>query len=544
MLKTSGRTITLALLMPLAFLFVGCTTSLNVTSPNAEYYPLVLLQHPNPSTAQIFAEGLIHQSNKSVSETWNTCLKIAAQSQGILMIDDSVKDAPRMVIVCGLPTLVNMPLRSKEAANAPNLFDLSEKKQSDFRQFIRFMDVWMAIAVKPGLTPGTSRLAVACFDPSRSRIQPFETVASDYSGAASGGPSLGAAQQWSKTPAFRSAATSNWADPEKAPDVRWKSVPLLAADEFLMTFEIQSTGPDAWGNKFRRAAPLTARGAPRHVQQEQAANVPCIVDHGNWCASYLRRTVYVLDCPTVVDALTGICSQLLQAAHQEGNAVHVYVIASPDINAFSLPNGDVYVCAGLLDMLSDADEAAAVLAHEIDHFLQQDATRKICADYDMQVTIDAVTFVVSTAASVAAGQLAQGAAHGVGSMSAQDVSDLTQDAGKLADALSQSTMTMVGSSINRAFIMGYSQQTELRADANAVRYTFAAGYDPRAFSRVFAKLEHAELNYTEQKQLAYSHLINSQPGLKQRESDLCRVLEALDRPSDAPEATPTSGHAP
>lgn len=46
---------------------------------------------------------------------------------------------------------------------------------------------------------------------------------------------------------------------------------------------------------------------------------------------------------------------------------HFYVIKDPDVNAFSLPGGYVYINSGLLDRVRSDDELAGVLGHEITH---------------------------------------------------------------------------------------------------------------------------------------------------------------------------------
>ena len=93
-------------------------------------------------------------------------------------------------------------------------------------------------------------------------------------------------------------------------------------------------------------------------------------------------------------------------------------------------------------------------------------------------------------ASGAAANAAQGSEY-----LAQSATDLAKSAGDAANGFAQYSTTTIGSSVHRTFIMGYSQKTELRADSNAVRYSWAAGYDPKAFSRVFAKLEDVELSF-------------------------------------------------
>lgn len=512
------------------WLLCGCGTWKSIDSPNGGYYSLLLLQKPNPTAQQIFEEGLIHQSEKPVNEAWRDCLKIAAQSQGVLMIDDSLAESPRMVIACGLPAIVEIP-RSKFNQTAmlakSELFDRNDKKKKTEGQFIRFMDVWLAIAVKPGITPGTSKIAVACYDPSSQAIQPFQMADNHQTlDSSKVKPAEGSALAWNNAQAFRPGAASNWADQKNTPEVRWKSVPLLAADDFLINMETQFKNPSVWAKKLSRdASPIQRSNAPA-VVNEQSTDFQKITQHGNWCAAYLRRTVYLLDCPNVVSELTEISHNLLRAARHEDQTIHIYVIASPDINAFSLPNGDIYICAGLLDMLDDADEAAAVLAHEIDHYLQNDATRKICSDYKMETAVEVTTAILSSTIGAAANIATAGAAQGVPEL-ANSVADLARSAGDLSTALSAYTTTTVGSSVHRTFIMGYSQETELRADANAVRYLWAAGYDPNAFCRIFTKLERAEILYKEQNQLAVSNLINCKPGLKQRDQVLKAVLKNL-----------------
>ena len=62
------------------------------------------------------------------------------------------------------------------------------------------------------------------------------------------------------------------------------------------------------------------------------------------------------------------------------------VIDSPEINAFALPGGYVYINRGLLLYLKSEDELAAVLAHEVGHITARHAIhyaiglRSFCCD--------------------------------------------------------------------------------------------------------------------------------------------------------------------
>ena len=46
---------------------------------------------------------------------------------------------------------------------------------------------------------------------------------------------------------------------------------------------------------------------------------------------------------------------------------HFYIIQSSDLNAFAGPGGQIFVFTGLIDVMDQVDELAAVIAHEIGH---------------------------------------------------------------------------------------------------------------------------------------------------------------------------------
>jgi predicted Zn-dependent protease len=105
-----------------------------------------------------------------------------------------------------------------------------------------------------------------------------------------------------------------------------------------------------------------------------------------------------------------------------------HVLADPrTVDAFALPGGQVFITAGLLADLSTDGELAAVLAHQIAHVVDRDATRQV-AGYDS------------------------------GSRRRQDAAALT---GRLID-------------------LRFTPGDELGADRLAVRFMSEAGYDPRA----------------------------------------------------------------
>jgi predicted Zn-dependent protease len=79
----------------------------------------------------------------------------------------------------------------------------------------------------------------------------------------------------------------------------------------------------------------------------------------------------VADMGTEDDADTAYVKAVAQslAAHVRRQGIHYefHVIESPQINAFALPGGQIFVMRGLLNFVESEAELAAVLGHEISH---------------------------------------------------------------------------------------------------------------------------------------------------------------------------------
>lgn len=126
------------------------------------------------------------------------------------------------------------------------------------------------------------------------------------------------------------------------------------------------------------------------------------------------------------------------------------IIDSPDINAFALPGGFVYVNRGLLTFLNSEAQLAAVLGHEIGHITARHAVRQQTAARSANAASIALIF-----------------ATGV------DLRETT-------------------SLISGALISGYGRDMELEADSLGAEYLFNAGYDPNAMVEVIEVLKNHE----------------------------------------------------
>lgn len=135
-------------------------------------------------------------------------------------------------------------------------------------------------------------------------------------------------------------------------------------------------------------------------------------------------------------------------SHRSELSYHFTVIDSPDINAFALPGGYIYIHRGLLAYLSSEAQLAAVLGHEVGH---------VTARHSVQ----------QQSQSQAWGILGQAVAIGTGVGAAGDVT----------------------SALGSAFVRGYGRDMELQADGLGAQYLARAGYDPQAMIEVVEVLK-------------------------------------------------------
>jgi predicted Zn-dependent protease len=146
---------------------------------------------------------------------------------------------------------------------------------------------------------------------------------------------------------------------------------------------------------------------------------------------------------------------LARNSHRPGLEYHFTVVDSPEINAFALPGGYVYITRGILAYLNSEAELAGVLGHEIGH---------VTARHSVQ--------------QMSASQVA-----GVGSTLLQIlVPQLRNEAGSTA-------INAFGS----ALLSGYGREHELQADQLGAEYLYRTGYDPQAMIRVIGALKNQEL---------------------------------------------------
>jgi predicted Zn-dependent protease len=167
-----------------------------------------------------------------------------------------------------------------------------------------------------------------------------------------------------------------------------------------------------------------------------------------------KEGVVYLGDPTVVEYVRGVANNVIQFGRRDRPEVtwQVFVIDdSKTVNAFATPGGYLYVYRGLLETAQNEAELAAVMAHETGHVVARHAARNMVAEYG----VDAVA------------SLAGGNNPGL---------------------LTKLTTTIAG----QGLLLSHSRADETEADEYGARYASAAGYDPRAFSAFFTRLQQSE----------------------------------------------------
>ncbi len=117
-------------------------------------------------------------------------------------------------------------------------------------------------------------------------------------------------------------------------------------------------------------APIESQGAfPAPLKR--AANTPkSSKEYSPFLVSMLKqgRIIYGTEMNEYLD---NIVEKLLVNHPQLQQEIHVYILQTPIVNAFSLPDGTVLVTMGMLAQVTNEAELAFVLAHEIAHYSER-----------------------------------------------------------------------------------------------------------------------------------------------------------------------------
>ncbi|NNC67548.1 MAG: M48 family metalloprotease [Gammaproteobacteria bacterium] len=155
--------------------------------------------------------------------------------------------------------------------------------------------------------------------------------------------------------------------------------------------------------------------------------------------------------PALQSYVEGLVDELGKKSHRANLVYHVTVLDSPQINAFALPGGYLYITRGIMAYMNSEAELAGVLGHELGHITARHGVRQ-------------------QSAGTVAGILGAGVGILTGS-------------GQAAQAAN------IGST---ALIRGYGRSHELEADRLGAEYLANVGYDPQEMLNVVEILKDQE----------------------------------------------------
>ncbi|MGE3364216.1 MAG: M48 family metalloprotease [Rhizobiaceae bacterium] len=146
--------------------------------------------------------------------------------------------------------------------------------------------------------------------------------------------------------------------------------------------------------------------------------------------------------PKLERMVAKVVGNLTTVAGNPSQLYRITILNSPNVNAFALPGGYLYVTRGLLALANDSAELAAVLAHEMGHVTSN---------------------------------------HGIQRQQAEEADDVAVRV--VNDVLGDPKLQKTVEIRNKLSLAQFSRNQELEADVIGIRSSGQAGFDPYAAAR-------------------------------------------------------------
>lgn len=179
----------------------------------------------------------------------------------------------------------------------------------------------------------------------------------------------------------------------------------------------------------------------------------------------ILRQYQIYEDEKIQNYVQSIGESLAKKSHRPNLIYRFTVLDSPEINAFALPGGYIYINRGLMAYMSSEEELAAVLGHEIGHVTARHSVK--------QYSQAQLMGVLSAAIEINSGR------------TAGDIANLASG----------------------ALLSGYGREMELEADDLGAQYIYQDGYSPQGMYDVLAVLKDQEI---------YSKKVAKQRGIEPR----------------------------
>jgi predicted Zn-dependent protease len=195
------------------------------------------------------------------------------------------------------------------------------------------------------------------------------------------------------------------------------------------------------------AHPITGKKEIRLVSTKQEVAL------GKATTQQVVNEFGVYDDPKLHEYINEVGQKLVDVCERKEITYYFTVLDTPMVNAFAAPGGYIFVTRGILKELGDEAQLAGVMGHEIGHVVYRHGAKRLEKAFGYS-------------AIVLLGEI----------LTKKDLSQLRQYTNFLFSLM----------------LLGYSRKNEFEADNSGVRYSLAAGYDPKAMIDFFEKLKTME----------------------------------------------------
>lgn len=193
--------------------------------------------------------------------------------------------------------------------------------------------------------------------------------------------------------------------------------------------------------RFLAGAVLAASAAACGVSTQQE------VEMGTQYAAQINAQLPIVQDAEVNRYVNVLGDSIAKLADSRGIQYHFFVVNAPEINAFAVPGGFVYVNRGLVERTQNLSQLAGVLGHEIGHVVRRHSVKQMEKAQGANVGV----VLGCTLLNICGSQAAQAAIQ-------------------------------IGGS---ALFAKFSRNDEAEADAEAVKNVVRAGISPRGIPDMF-----------------------------------------------------------
>ncbi len=165
----------------------------------------------------------------------------------------------------------------------------------------------------------------------------------------------------------------------------------------------------------------------------------------------VESTEKVLNNTQVQNYVNKIGQKIAKVCDRKDIKYKFKVLDSDEINAFACPGGFIYVYKGLLKIMDNEAQLAAVLGHEVGHVVARHSIKRLQAVYSYSILMEVA----------------------------------------LGDKMGKTARQMVDAATG-LILLGYGRDNEYEADNYGILYEKKAGYNPKGMIQLFNKFKKME----------------------------------------------------